>query len=208
MESFHTLLSGLTPMLGGYMANPFGNPFFQQQQQMGTRQAANLGQTGMSNITRNLTASGLGGGGSMSPMAMEMMQNQGRANTGLTAQLGFQNPMQNALGMQQWAGGMAGQQRPFQTGQNQTQSTGGLGTWLPQLAQLGMSAATMGMGGGKMGSLGSMFGSQAPGMMAGMGLGPQNPLGELGNSPNMGGLMPPPSMGGGMGGFWPGMGQG
>src|SRR2546425_856448 len=61
MESFHTLLSGLTPMLGGYMANPFGNPFFQQQQQMGTRQAANLGQTGMSNITRNLTASGLGG---------------------------------------------------------------------------------------------------------------------------------------------------
>lgn len=139
-------------MLSGYMNNPFGNPFFQTQQQLGTRQAQNLGGTQMSNILRNLSASGLGGGSS-SPFAMEMLQNQGRANTGLQAQLGFLNPVQNALGMQQFAGGLASQYRPLQTGQNTTQSTGGLGTWLPQVAGMGLSALTgLPFGGGGGGS--------------------------------------------------------
>src|SRR5205807_3073664 len=48
--------------------------------------------------------------------------------------------------------------RPLQTGSTgtQTQTTSGLGTWLPQVAGMGLSLATMGMGG--MGDGGSSFG--------------------------------------------------
>ena len=154
MQTYQGLQGGLGDMLKGYINSPFSNPFFQTQQQMGTRQAQNLGGMQMGNVARNLTASGLGGGGSMSPFAMEMMQNQGRANTGMQANLGFLNPVQNALGMQQFAGGLASQYRPLQTGQQQTQSTGGLGTWLPQVAGMGLGLLGAGFGGGAS----SMFG--------------------------------------------------
>lgn len=151
MALFGQLTNSLGPMLTGYMQNPFGNPFFQTQSQMGTRQAQQLGGTQMSNLTRNLTGSGLLGGAS-SPAGLEMLQNQARANTGLTSQLGFLNPVQNALGMQQWAGGLGANYRPLQTGQNQTESTSGLGTWLPQLANMGLGLATGGLGGGLFGA--------------------------------------------------------
>jgi len=77
-----------------------------------------------------------------------MMQNQGRANTGLQAQLGFLNPVQNALGMQQWATNAAESYKPLQTGGTSTESTGGLGTWLPQVLGAGLGAVTGGLGGG------------------------------------------------------------
>jgi hypothetical protein len=151
---YEGLQGGLGSMLGGYMNNPFGNPFFQTQQQMGQRQAQNIGGANIGNLTRNLTASGFGGGGATSPFAMEMLQNQARANTGLGAQLGFLNPVQNALGMQQWAGGLASGYRPLQTGQTDVKSTGGLGTWLPQVAGLALAPFTGGL---------SMLGAQAYG---------------------------------------------
>lgn len=172
MGVFKGLQPGLQSTLQGYMTNPFGNPFFQTQQQMGTRQAQNLGQTGMSNITRNLTASGFGGGSS-SPFAMEMMQNQARANSGLQAQLGFLSPVQNALGMQQFATGLASQYRPLQTGQQTTEKTSGLGTWLPQVAGLGMSFLPGGQFGGMFGGGGGAFSGAGahPFMPSGGGLG-------------------------------------
>lgn len=213
MQAYQGLQGPLAQMLQGYMQNPFGNPFFQTQQQMGTRQAQNLGQTQMNNITGNLTASGLGGSGSTSPFAMEMLQNQGRANSGLQAQLGFQNPVQNALGMQQFAGGLANSYRPLQTGQNTTQSTGGLGTWLPQVAGMGLSAlmGIPGLGGGGINpmesnvggigasnAIGSMpFGNFNPGLpsMGGYGGFAGAGGGGMGSAPGMstlGGMFPPP----------------
>lgn len=163
MQQFQGMQPGIADTLKGYMQNPFGNPFFQTQQQMGTRQAQNLGQTSMSNILRNLQASGFGGGAS-SPFAMEMMQNQGRANSGLQAQLGFLNPVQNALGMQQWATGAAENYRPLQTGQNTTEKTGGLGTWLPQVlggaAAIGLAPFT---GGASLAGLGGAMGGRGGG---------------------------------------------
>src|SRR6266436_5470962 len=76
----------------------------------------------------------MGAGGASSPAALEMQQNQGRANTNLQANLGFLNPVHNALGLQQGAMQLAAGYRPLQTGGTQVQSTGGLGTWLPQVA--------------------------------------------------------------------------
>jgi hypothetical protein len=193
----------------GYAQSPFSNPFFQTQQQLGTRQAQNLGGMATGNVTRNLTASGLFGGGSQSPAGLEMLQNQGRANTGLQSQLGFLNPLQNALALQQNAMGLLQGYRPLQTGGTTVQSTGGLGTWLPQLAGGALGMAT----GGGFGALGKMFGgggsnfnygganaspmgfSQPSG---GGGLGPWGDYsgGMSGPPPFMGG-MPTPGAGGG-----------
>lgn len=200
MQQFKGLQGGIGNVLGGYMTNPFGNPFFQAQQQMGTRQAQNLGGTGTSNLLRNMTASNMFGGAS-SPAGLEMLQNQGRANTGLQAQLGFLQPLMNALGMQQWATGAAEQYRPLQTGSTQTQSTSGLGTWLPQVAGLAMAPFTGGMSmlpgmmGGS-GGLGGLFGGG--GGMAGTGSFGSNyqtasPFSGGGYSPqSMAASLPPP----------------
>lgn len=224
MSQYQGLQGGLGKAIGGYMNQPFSNPFFQTQQQMGTRQAQNLGGTQMSDLLRNMTSSGMQGGAS-SPAGLEMQQNQGRANSGMQANLGFLNPVQNALGMQQNAMQLAENYRPLQTGQNQTQSTGGLGTWLPQLA----GAALGGLTGGGMGALGHLFGGggggggfysgansgptsfmpQGPGSAFPSGggvFGGMTPGGGMAGGPmggmmgggygGPGGMMPPPSMGG------------
>jgi hypothetical protein len=140
---------------------------------LGTSQAHNMGQTAMSGLQQNQNASGMGGGAT-NPAALEMQQNQARANTGLQAGLGFLAPVQNAQQMQQYAGGLASQYRPLQTGQNQTQSTGGLGTWLPQVAGMALGGLT---GGG----LGSLFGGLSPMMNTGSQFGASGMSGAMNN---------------------------
>jgi hypothetical protein len=198
MGAYNQMQGPMASAATGYMQNPFGNPFFQQQQQMGNRQAMNMGQTGMNNITQNLTASGLMGGGS-SPIGLEMLQNQARQNSGLQAQMGFMNPMNNALNMQQNAMGLASGYRPLQTGGKQTETTGGLGTWLPQLAGAALGGMT-GMG-GLLGGAGNFFGGAGMGPTGNSGMGMQNTgggaFGEGAGNPFGGGNA---FFGGGMGG--------
>src|SRR6266436_10135711 len=79
MSTYQGMQGGLGSAIGGYMNNPFSNPFFQTQQQMGNQQANLLGGTAMSNISRNMLLSGMGGNNN--PAALEMMNNQMRANT-------------------------------------------------------------------------------------------------------------------------------
>lgn len=145
MDAYNQMTPAFSSMATGYMNNPFSNPFFQQQQQMGNQQANMVGQSAMSNITRNMNMSGMGG--SNNPAALEMMNNQSRQNSQMRNQMGFMNPMQNAFTAQQNFGQMASQFRPLQTGQTQTQSQSGLGSWLPQLAGAGLGIATGGMSG-------------------------------------------------------------
>jgi hypothetical protein len=198
MQAFQGLTPQFASTVGGYMSNPFGNPFFQTQQQMGNRQAQNMGQTAMSGLQNNMIGSGMAGGAS-NPAATEMMQNQARANTGLQSQLGFLAPVMNALQMQQGAMNAAGSYRPLQTGGNQTQSTGGLGTWLPQLAGAGLGLAGMAMGMPGMG--GGLFGSHSPQMQgfSGGDIGGSLPTGGGGMLGNLGGgaspfsQLPPPA---------------
>jgi hypothetical protein len=173
LSTYQGLQGGLGSMLNSYMNNPFGNPFFQTQQQLGTSQAHNMGQTAMSGLQQNQNASGMGGGAT-NPAALEMQQNQARANTGLQAGLGFLAPVQNAQQMQQYAGGLASQYRPLQTGQNQTQSTGGLGTWLPQVAGMALGGLTGGPGAG-------LFGQ---GLTGAAGMGPQYGASGMSNANN------------------------
>lgn len=170
MNTYQGLQGGLGSAIGGYMNNPFSNPFMQTQMQMGNQQANLYGGTAMSNISRNMTASGMGG--SNNPAALEMMNNQMRATSGMRANLGFLNPMQNAFTAQQNAMGLASQYRPLQTGGTQTQTQSGLGTWLPQLAGAAIGAVGMGMTGGMSGAGGggSMFSKMGQAMPAASGM--------------------------------------
>lgn len=176
----------MTPAFSGaatsYINNPFGNPFFQTQQQMGTNQANQLGQTGVSNIMNNMTTSGFGGS-PMSPFAQEMLANQGRATSGLRSQLGFLSPVQNAMQMQQNAMGMAAGYSPLQTGQTQVQKQSGLGTWLP-------AVGSMALGGflGGHGLIPGLTGQQQGGGMAGS-PGVLNAGAYTNNMPGFGGPM-------------------
>src|SRR6266550_2222258 len=108
MGAYNQMMPAFSQMAMGYMNNPFNNPFMQQQMQMGNNQANLMGGSAMSNLMRNQTASGMS---QNSPAALEMMQNQMRANSGMRANLGFLNPMQNAFTAQQNAMGLASQYR-------------------------------------------------------------------------------------------------
>jgi hypothetical protein len=153
MQAYNQLQGPFANVTTGYMTDPFGNPFFKTQQQLGTRQAQNIGGTNLSNLMRNFQTGGVGGGtGTLAPFQSEQLANQMRANTGLQAQLGFLQPVMNALGLQQSALGMAENYRPLQTGQKTTESTGGLGTWLPQVAGMALGGLT------GMPFMGGMFG--------------------------------------------------
>jgi hypothetical protein len=208
---------GLTPAWAnaakGYINSPFSNPFFQQQQQLGTRQAQGLGGTQMGNIGQNMRASGIGGGGA-APFQQEMMANQSRANSGLQAQLGFMNPVSNALGMQQNSMGMASGYRPLQTGQTQTQTTSGTGTWLPQVAGAALGGLSAGLGGGMFGGGNKNFGMPGSGSTpmpggfgGGMGGAPSSIYGGGNMNPFFGGQPSGMSMPFGMPGFGMGGGQ-
>jgi hypothetical protein len=208
MAAFNAMIPQFQQAVSGYMNQPFNNPFFQTQRQMGTDQAQQQGGTQMSSLLGNLNTQGFGGNVN-APFANEMVANQSRANAGLQSQLGFLNPVQNALGMQQFAMGQAGGFKPFQTGGTQqgteTQSMSGLGTWLPQLISGGLGAMTGAMGGG--GLLGKMGGSGGGGNspflgMAGGGSGqlPQAYSPFMGSQSGNSNFMPMPFPGGGGGG--------
>lgn len=179
MDSYNSMMPSFSNAVNGYMNNPFSNPFFQTQQQMGNNQANMMGQTAMSNISRNNSMSGIA---SNSPAALEMMNNQSRQNSSNRANLGFLSPMQNAFTAQQNSMSMAGNFKPLQTGQTQTQS--GLGSWLPSLLGGGLSMLTGGLmgkggaGGAAMGAMsgtmGAMNAAMSP-MQSGMG-GSNNPF--------------------------------
>lgn len=163
MNTFSGLTSALGSALPGFMNNPFGTQQFKMGQQLGTSQANNMNQTATNGLVNNMIGSGMAGGAS-NPAATEMLQNQNRANTSNTANLGFIQPTQNALQMQQNAIGTAAGYKPLQTGGTNTQSTQGLGTWLPQLLGGGLGMLGNIATGGLSGGLGGLFGSGNPQM--------------------------------------------
>lgn len=207
MNFFQGLTNQLGPLMQGFMQNPYGNQQFRTEQQLGSQQARNLGQSATSGLVNNMTGSGMAGGAS-NPAATEMLQNQARANTGTQANLGFLAPTQAAQQRQFGTMGLAANYRPLQTGQTQTQSTGGLGTWLPQVAGMALGGLTGGLTGGMGGGL---FGSHSPQMQgfAGGDINAGLPTGGGGGFAGFGGTSPFSWGGaGGTPGFNPGGGGG
>jgi hypothetical protein len=81
------------------------------------------------------------------------IRNAGYQTSGLK-QNAYWSALQNAVGTQLSATGQAAGYQPLKTGQ--TQTTSGLGTWLPQLLGAGLGAVSGGLlGGGGMTGLGN-----------------------------------------------------
>jgi hypothetical protein len=190
-SAYNQMMPQMSSALGGYMQNPLQSSFFQQMLGMSNASSGQQGQTQMSNLLRN--SQGMGGGAN--PYLQSLQAQQGRATSGQMAG-NFGGLLQNAVGNQLQATNIAHNFSPLQTGQ--TQTTGGVGSWLPQLLGGALGFATGGLsklfshGGGGQADispfLGNGFGSNmsmpGPGGSSVMNYGQAGPQGYGGNNNN------------------------
>lgn len=206
---YNQLTSGAGNVLGGYINSPFSNAFYSMgagQSQKGAQQA---GANNMAALMQNMLTSGMGGQAGAGFKQAQLAQ-AGRAGSAMSSQANIQNVL-SALQRQMSAAGTGLSYSPQLTGQTgsfqQQQTTGGLGTWLPQVMGAALGGLTGGLGAG-MGGLGSFGGGSVGGVsdpalgspsymgmgMAGMSPGsmipPINPVGGMsplmfGGTPNM-----------------------
>lgn len=181
---YNQLVQGGGNVLQGFINNPFGNSLYQMGAGQAQQGAKQLGNQNMQALQQNQLVQGLGGQAGQGWLGAQQAQT-GRANQAMSSQANVSNVLA-ALQRQMAATGMGMSFSPQLTGQSgnfsQTQSTSGLGTWLPQLLGAGMSAAMGGLTGGA-------------GLFA-------NPTGGSVGSTSNPGLMSPSYMPGGMGGPW------
>lgn len=126
------------------MQDPLKATYFNTMLQMS--QAQNRQAFGQSQniMNQNLAAGGFVG--NMPAFAQMNLLNNQRALSAAQSNT-FNNLLLGANQMRFGALSQAGGYRPFQTGGQTTQRTSGLGTWLPQVAGMGLSAFTGGFGG-------------------------------------------------------------
>ncbi len=172
-----------------YAQNPFSTPAFNVWLNQANQRALQSGQQGMSNLMGNL---GQGAYGNVPGFMTSQMANLGRQTSAMQAQA-YQSAITNALQQQMQFGNLLNQVPSLQTGQTQTQQTSGLGTWLPQLASLGLGLASGGLFGGAAG-LGGLFGpggsltNQMPSYYPQGGYGLSMPSPGFGSAANFGGM--------------------
>lgn len=210
--TYNQLQPGIGSTLGWYMGggqagpnapgSPFQSPLFQAGMGQGITAANQSGQTAMSSLGSNMAA--FGGGGS--PGFLQSQVRQAGYNTSGLRQNAYWNALNSTVGSQMNATGMAANYRPLQTGQ--TQTTSGLGTWLPQVLGAGLSiglapftggASLLGLN-GALSSSGRMAGALGNPMSqtGAMGIGstPWNPYGGAGGAAGLGGMSYAPGTGG------------
>jgi hypothetical protein len=191
-ESIYNALTGAgSKVLQGYMNDPFGNAFYKLGAGQSQQGATQLGNQNMQSLLQSMKTSGIGGNAG-NAFQSAMTSNIGRSNQALRSQANMQNIFQ-ALNRQMGATGMGMSFSPQITGSsgtsNQQTSTGGLGTWLPQLmgSALGAASGFGGFGGGGGGAMPvAPSGNQTfPGFSGGMAGAPQGG-GGFGTVPGMG----------------------
>jgi len=131
--------------LNDYAKNPLLATFFNQQLQNANRANQAMGNASTQQLLWNQRA--LGPVANRSAVLSSNLNRIQRANLARQSQT-FNNLLLNAEQVRRGAISSMQGYNPLQTGQTSTQSQSGLGTWLPQLVGMGISAATMGMGGG------------------------------------------------------------
>lgn len=198
LSTYQNLIGAGGKNLISQMQNPFGNPMYQlgaAQTQQGAQQ---LGQQNMNVLGQNQRVSGLTGNAGAGWLGAQRAMT-GRSNQSMRSQGNIQNIMQ-ALQRQMTATGMGMSFSPLATGQSssgqQTQTTSGLGTWLPQLLGAGLQAG-LGFATGGASTL-------AKGAMgAGSGIIPSSFSSSFGGANPIGGLSLPTGLGsnGGMNPF-------
>lgn len=175
MATYDALQPGYRSNMQQFMNDPMKSSFFNTQLQMATRQ--NQAGFGANNaaMMQNLAASGATGN-VPAYMQSNLLRNQ-RALSGANAG-SFNNLLLGANQLRFGATQGAGAFRPLQTGQTETKTQSGLGSWLPQLAGAALGAAGSAMTGGGSSMIGPMM---SQGLHMGQGLAtqsgnPDNPL--------------------------------
>ena len=146
-SAYNSLIPQYSNTMSQFMNDPMKSTFFNQMLGMGQANIGQQNQTSMNQLTRN--AMGMGGG--QNPYLQSLMAQQGRGASAQNANL-CGSLLNNASNTRFAAAGNAGAFQPLQTGS--TQTTGGLGSWLPQLmgAGLGMAGGFLGGGAGGIGA--------------------------------------------------------
>lgn len=156
LGNYSSLTGSGTQQLMGMINNPFQNAMFNMGAGQAQKGAAQGGANNMSALQSMMKTSGMSGSAGQG-FQMAQQGRMGRANQSMMGQANTSNVM-NAMQRQMQATGMGMSFNPLlkgTTGNSQsTQTTGGLGTWLPQLLGAGLGAATGGMFGGGGGSSG------------------------------------------------------
>jgi len=149
MSLYKNLTGNAGNVLNQYMNNPFTNAFYQMGLQTSQKGAMQQGQNNIQAMLQNMKVSGLGGA-SGAGFQQAQLGKIGRSNASMLSQANLGNVM-NAFQRQLGATGMGMAFQPLMTGEKshgqQTQQTGGLGTWLPQLAGAAFGGLTGGLGG-------------------------------------------------------------
>ena len=145
LAAYRTMTPLLTSFTNNWLGgggNPTKTPGFNLLNQSAQKQAGAVGGRNIRNIATNALALGMNPN---SPAFAAQIQRATRANSGLQ-QNAFLSTLQSAMQNQQFAASLANAYRPLQTGGTasgtSTETTSGLGTWLPQLASAGLGAAT------------------------------------------------------------------
>lgn len=135
-------------ILSQYMNNPFNNGFFNLGQGMGQAAAQRQGATNMNALLQNMKVSGLTGNAG-NAFQLAQMGKIGRSTSAMGAGATMQNVL-SALNRQMTSAQMGLSFNPLLTGESghTVQQTGGLGTWLPQLAGSAIGAGMGAMTGG------------------------------------------------------------
>lgn len=178
MSAYNAFQPALMSQLLQMSQNPLSSSFFQNALAQMRNSANQVGARNMSNTLQNARTSG--GMLSNSGGFTRALMNRNMLNNSTMQSNAFNSALGTALQNRNWALSSMEAYQPLQTGQKTTQQTGGLGTWLPQVA----GAAIGGLTGGLGGSLGSMFGGGGGG----------NVLGSLGPGMTSGYNAPAPSM--------------
>lgn len=149
----------------GMVNNPYSNPFYQQTLSQGMNSANQINQNQQQNLSQNISRSGIGENSAAGTMLHQMggyMASHNQAGA-------FQNASNQAQSM--YGQGMNFLSNPLATGGTmhgvQTEQSGGLGTWLPQVIGAGLGAAGGIMSGGA--SMGGKLAGGLKGAAAGLG---------------------------------------
>jgi hypothetical protein len=196
MNAYNAFTGATMGNLMSMASNPLGSSYFQNQLAQQKGQSQQVGQRNQSNLLQNMRT----GGGILSNSGGFMnaqLQRNNIANSGMQSNA-FNSAMNSALQNRTAAQMSMAAYQPLQTGQNSTSSTGGLGTWLPQVAGAALSMAAPGlgsmMGGGSFsagyspsggGSMARSSGSMAP-QLGNLSMGPAPAMMNPYNMPGFG----------------------
>lgn len=174
------------PLLQNWASNPYNNQQFSQNLSQNMQYANQSSMNAINNAMRNFNMTGMNN--APSGARTQLMGQLGRLGSANNANA-FYNAVNTANQRQTGAVGAMMSYQPLQTGGTQTQTTGGVGSWLPQLAGAALGAGLGFATGGAstlMGNLGGGIASQiaSSGAQGPSSFGGNYPAAPISSAPN------------------------